>query len=112
MQLTVLEGSTICISDEHGDIAAASDGLFAADTRYLSRLVLTLGGKRPLLLTSRAVAPAEASFVLRNHPLPGLGPDTLAILRHRTVAGGLREQLEVRNLTGRDVAVTLELELA
>jgi len=112
VQLTVLEGSTFCISDEHGDIAAPADGLFAEDTRYLSRLVLTLGGKRPLLLTSRAVAPAEASFVLRNPPLPGLGPDTLAVLRHRTVAGGLREELEVRNLTGRDVAVTLELELA
>ncbi|MCP9484616.1 MAG: hypothetical protein MSC30_02040 [Gaiellaceae bacterium MAG52_C11] len=111
MPLTILEGSTFCISDEQGDIGAAADGLFAADTRYLSRLVLTLGGKRPLLLTGRALVPAEASFVLRNPRLPGLGPDTLAILRHRTVADGLREHVEVRNLTAQSVAVTLELEL-
>lgn len=112
MQVTVLEGSTFCISDEHGNIVAAADGLFSADTRSLSRLVLTLGGKPPLLLTSRAVAPAEASFVLRNPVLPGLGPDTLAILRRRTVASGLREQVEVRNLADRAVSITLELELA
>jgi glycogen debranching enzyme len=112
VRLTVLDGSTFCRSDEQGDIAAAADGLFAADTRFLSRLVLTIGGERPLLLTGRAIAPAEASFVLRNPPLPNLGPDTLAILRHRTVARGLREEIEVRNLTGRGVEVTLELELA
>ena len=38
--LTILEGSTFCISDERGDMGGSSGGLFAQDTRRLSRFVL------------------------------------------------------------------------
>jgi len=40
--LTILEGSTFCICDDRGDIAADTSGFFAHDTRFLSRLVLTV----------------------------------------------------------------------
>ena len=66
MQITVLEGSTFCISDERGDICGGVEGLYAEDTRYLSRLALRLGGERLLPLTSRLTEFFEASFVLRN----------------------------------------------
>jgi xanthine dehydrogenase YagT iron-sulfur-binding subunit len=44
--VTILEGSTFCICDERGDVDGASAGLYAEDTRFLSRLVLTINGER------------------------------------------------------------------
>jgi len=41
--------------DSHGDIGASSggtDGIFHADTRYLSRLEMLVNGMQPLLLGS------------------------------------------------------------
>src|SRR5215217_5775037 len=46
---------TFIVTDSHGDIGASSgdpDGLFHADTRFLSRLELRLNGENPLLLGS------------------------------------------------------------
>src|SRR5258708_22557109 len=48
-------GDTFLVVDSHGDIGASSggpDGLFHADTRYLSCLELRLNGVQPLLLGS------------------------------------------------------------
>ena len=54
----------------------------------------------------------EASFVLRNPVVAGLGHDEVAILRRRTVAGGLEERIELRNLSRRELSFPLDLELA
>jgi glycogen debranching enzyme len=46
---------TFVVMDSHGDIGASAggpDGLFHADTRFLSHLELRLNGKQPLLLGS------------------------------------------------------------
>jgi len=46
---------TFIVTDSHGDIGASSgdpDGLFHADTRFLSRLELRVNGEHPLLLGS------------------------------------------------------------
>jgi hypothetical protein len=53
-QQTILEGSTFCICDELGDVCETTHGLFVDDTRFLSRLQLTIDGERPLLLSSRS----------------------------------------------------------
>ena len=48
-------GDTFIVTDSHGDIGASTgdpDGLFHADTRFLSRLELLLNGEHPLLLGS------------------------------------------------------------
>jgi glycogen debranching enzyme len=44
------------MTDHHGDIPEdrAQDGLYMRDTRFLSRMELTINGKRPLLLSSAA----------------------------------------------------------
>ena len=55
MPLTILEGSTFCICDDRGDIAGHAQGLFADDTRFLSRLCLTVNGAAPLILSSGKV---------------------------------------------------------
>jgi glycogen debranching enzyme len=48
-------GDTFIVTDSHGDIGASTgdpDGLFHNDTRFLSRLELSLNGEQPLLLGS------------------------------------------------------------
>jgi glycogen debranching enzyme len=52
---TLKHGDTFAVFDSHGDIGASSggpDGVFHADTRYLSRLELLINGMQPLLLGS------------------------------------------------------------
>src|SRR6266567_6257393 len=52
---TLKYGDTFIVLDSHGDIGASAggpDGLFHADTRFLSRLEFLLNGLQPLLLGS------------------------------------------------------------
>jgi glycogen debranching enzyme len=54
-RVTLKHGDTFAVLDRHGDIGAAADGadgVFHADTRYLSRLELLINGMHPLLLGS------------------------------------------------------------
>jgi glycogen debranching enzyme len=52
---TLKSGDTFIVMDSHGDVGASAggpDGLFHCDTRYLSRLELTINEVQPLLLGS------------------------------------------------------------
>src|SRR5579864_3904327 len=52
---TLKQNDTFAVIDNHGDIGVAlgePDGIFNNDTRYLSRLELTINGQPPLLLGS------------------------------------------------------------
>jgi hypothetical protein len=89
LALTILDGSTFCISDERGDIADPGEGLFANDTRFLSRWVLTIDGARPLRLSSDKVEYFSAAFYLRNPVVGDLGPDEVSIGRDRFVGDGM-----------------------
>jgi glycogen debranching enzyme len=111
MALTILEGSTFCICDERGDIAAPTDGFFASDTRFLSRFRLTVNGERPLLLSYGKVEYFSAAFYLRNPLAGGLELDEVAITRERFVGDGMQERIRVQNLSGRPLAIQLVLEV-
>jgi glycogen debranching enzyme len=109
--LTILEGSTFCICDERGDIADATQGLFADDTRFLSRLRLTVNGERPLLLSSGKVEYFSAAFFLRNPIAGDLPQDSLSIVRHRFVGDGMQDHVIVQNQGMNPVSFELALEL-
>src|SRR5437870_597822 len=91
--LTILDGSTFCVCDERGDIAAPTAGLFAEDTRFLSRCLLTVNGERPLYLSSAQPEAYSGSFFMRNPLAGGLGRDELTIARRRHVAAGMQDTL-------------------
>jgi glycogen debranching enzyme len=110
--LTILEGSTFCMCDERGDIADDTSGLFAHDTRFLSRLVLRIEGSRPLLLSSGRVEHFAAAFFLRNARTNGLPRDSLSISRERFVGTGMQERIAVRNESMDPLEFELSLELA
>jgi glycogen debranching enzyme len=111
MTLTILEGSTFCLSDERGDITEPTLGLFANDTRFLSHWLLTVNGARPLPLSSARVDYFSAAFYLRNPVVDGLGPDELSIGRNRFVGDGMQEHIVVQNHAHRPVEFELALEL-
>jgi glycogen debranching enzyme len=111
LALTILEGSTFCVSDERGDVTGPTMGLFADDTRFLSRWVLTVNGARPLLLSSGKVDYYSATFFLRN-PLAGdLGSDDVSIKRDRFVGDGMQEHIVVQNHAPRPVEFELALDV-
>ena len=97
MALTILEGSTFCICDEHGDLGGETHGLFSEDTRFLSELRLTLNGAKPLLLSSAKVDYFSAAFYLRNPLAGGLEQDVLSISRQRFVGEGMQDTIVVQN---------------
>jgi glycogen debranching enzyme len=109
--LTILEGSTFCVSDERGDIVDPVMGLFASDTRFLSRWVLTINGERPLRLSSDKVEYFSAAFYLRNPLSAGLGQDVLSIGRDRFVGDGMQEHITVQNHSAERVEFELALEV-
>ena len=110
MSLTILEGSTFCICDDLGDIDVGVTGLYAHDTRFLSRFTLTLDGRRPLLLSSGKVEYFSAAFYSRNAPVDGLAQDALSIARRRFVGRGLQDHIVLRNETRAPISFTLELD--
>jgi glycogen debranching enzyme len=105
--VTVLDGSTFVVCDQRGDLdgVAAASGFFAADTRFLSRSVLTIDGERGEPVALEQAAPHVAAFELR-------GPEGLAVRRELFVGRGLEETITVENRSGRDVEAVLALELA
>jgi glycogen debranching enzyme len=110
--LTILEGSTFCICDDRGDIVEETNGFFAFDTRFLSRLVLRIDSSRPLLLSSGRVHHFSAAFFLRNGNSDGVPHDALSIARERFVGTtGMQERVAVRNVSMQRLEFALSMEL-
>jgi glycogen debranching enzyme len=107
LRLTLLDGSTFVVCDQRGDVdgVSAASGFFAADTRFLSRSVLTIDGERGDPVAFEQGAPHVAVFDLEW----GAG---LAVRRELFVGRGLEEAATVWNRSDREVEVVLELELA
>jgi glycogen debranching enzyme len=111
--LSILDGSTFVVSDRNGDIDARPDephGLFADDTRFLSRWMLTVNGIRPQLLSTDDVDYFRAQFFL----VPPTGTiyrnPEVSVMRERSCGDGFHEDLLVFN-HGQE-PIELELRLA
>src|SRR5919199_2581406 len=112
-EISILDGSTFVVSDEHGDLEARPDrvhGLFFRDTRFLSRWVLTLNGGRPDVLSVEKVAYSRAQFFL--YPPTGTIYENpyLSVTRKRKVGDGIHEDVVLENHSSRRKTVELRLE--
>ncbi|MFI5041411.1 MAG: glycogen debranching N-terminal domain-containing protein [Acidimicrobiales bacterium] len=115
--VTLVEGSSFCISMGSGDMARdAPHGLFFRDTRFLSELDVRVNHQVPETLAASALDPFSAVFVSRSHPRPGRADSTLMVFRYRYVGRGLREDLIVRNFGEEpaycSLAVTVDADFA
>jgi glycogen debranching enzyme len=95
------------VCDQRGDVdgIAAASGFFAADTRFLSRLVLTVNGERVEPVSFEQAAPHVAVFELR-------GPAGVAVRRELFVGRGLEETITVENTSDGEIEGVLELDVA
>jgi glycogen debranching enzyme len=109
--LTILEGSTFCVSDDLGDVGTETSGFFAWDTRFLSLLMLRVDGVRPLPLSAGRLQHFAAAFYLRNPRVAGIPGDSLSIARRRFIGTGLQERITVRNESMTPLAFDLSIEV-
>jgi glycogen debranching enzyme len=96
----ILDGSSFVVSDRNGDIdASPADpaGLFVLDTRYLSKWILTINGKRLAALSVDDVHYFESRHFLVPGPAMHYTDATLSIIRHRWIGGSFGESLTVMN---------------
>ena len=118
-QYVLKSGDTFIVNDPLGDITGRDDGLFVNDTRVLSQLRLTFGGRAPSLL-SGSVSSDNTAFTahLTNRPLPPLGGDStpegvIHVQRVRVLSGTvLNEAIELTNYGTSDAVVPLSISFA
>ena len=113
--VNILEGNTFVVSDRAGNMTASptdAEGLFAWDTRFLSRWVLTIDGKVPNVLSTDDLHYYQMQFFL----VPGTGTmyvdAKMSIIRKRTVGSGFSEDILIRNESRAPVEIEVRLEAA
>ena len=118
-QYVLKSGDTFVVNDPLGDINGVDDGLFVNDTRMLSQLRLTFGGRAPSLLSGN-VSSDNTSFTahLTNRPLPPLGGEgtpegVIHVERMRVLCGTvLYEAISLTNYGFSDAVVPLSISFA
>ncbi|HEX2894632.1 MAG TPA: glycogen debranching N-terminal domain-containing protein [Marmoricola sp.] len=110
--VTLMEGTTFCISDAQGDVGVLpAGGLFVRDTRVLSTWTLSLAGRRLDALRVHHYSPHATMFVdlavaVAEHTL-----GDVLVTRARFVGDGMREDITVRNTGWQPVHVEVRLEV-
>jgi len=108
--VTLVEGTTFCISDASGDIVGNGlQGLYFRDARILSRWQLRLDGQAPQPLSVVDSDAYTARFLGRRPAVPGKNDSTMLVDRQRWLGRGMREVITLRNVDREATAVTVEL---
>ena len=111
--VTLVEGSSFCISLPNGDIHAEHPhGLFVQDARILSGWSLMINGQPLEPLTAETKEPYRALFVGRVSRSDGYADSPLIVERLREVGAGFQEQVTVRNysLKPSECVISLKIE--
>jgi len=111
--VSILEGNTFVVSDQCGDIEASPTdptGLFAWDTRFLSRWVLTVDGERLSSLSTDELQYFQARFFLVSGTGTVYVDAKLSVIRTRSVGNGFHEEISLLNHSEDPVDLTVQLE--
>jgi glycogen debranching enzyme/putative sterol carrier protein len=112
--VSILEGSTFVTSDRRGDIdgtPATPHGLFALDTRFLSRWRLTVDGQSPAVLSTDTQRHYCAQFFLAPSTGTTYVDSPLSVARRRWIDNGFREWIVVANHTPEPRKVRIHIEV-
>jgi glycogen debranching enzyme len=109
--VTCVRAPATWLSPPDGQLRGGVDGLYVADRRVLSRLIVCVSGAEPVPLVGTAVTADRARFVGVLRGLGDPGPDpTVWCERVRVVrADGGDETIVVRNASRAPVRVTVEV---
>ncbi|WP_433319376.1 amylo-alpha-1,6-glucosidase [Micromonospora sp. CA-269861] len=110
-----IDGNTFMVSDSSGDVESSPStpvGLFAADTRFLSRWMLTVNGECMTALSVDDSQYFEVTFFV----VPGGAVDyvqaDVSAIRRRRIGPDLTESLTIFNYGERDMTLDVRLEVA
>lgn len=109
--VTVVEGSSFCISSRSGDISSdgETNGAFYQDTRIVSRWILRINGVLREPLVAHRPNAFEATFVGRAHWPDGRFDSPLVVRQVRHIGPGLQDDITLENYSAE--AVDCEIEL-
>jgi glycogen debranching enzyme len=114
--LTINQGSTFMVTDLNGEIAAESElGVFAADTRFVSRWAIFANGQPWNRLASSVTTYSTTRIYLGNQPFATEEGDvsggTLMLTISRAVAEGIHEDFDLANYGLTPVRFNLQIAL-
>ena len=115
--VSILDGNTFVVSDRRGDLDATpidNQGLFLDDTRFLSRWLLTVDGRRPTLLSVDEQAYSQVQFFLALATGAVYVDSHVSVVRRRaiTASGGFTEAIDIVNHDNKAVDLQVKLEVA
>jgi glycogen debranching enzyme len=111
----ILDGNTFVVSDDRGDIDASPSsptGLFALDTRFLSKWVLTINGTRLNSLAVDDLNYFETRFFLVPGEATHYVDASISVIRERSIVGSFLENLTVLNHAEQDASLEIRIEVA
>ncbi len=111
--VTVLEGSSFCISSGSGDITSdgGTNGAFFQDTRIVSGWVLRINGSLREPLTAQRPQPFEAIFVGRAKWPGGKFDSPLVVRQVRHIGPGMQDDITLENYAAEPVECEIELQV-
>ncbi|AOY72948.1 amylo-alpha-1,6-glucosidase [Arthrobacter sp. TES] len=108
--ITLVEGSSFCISGPNGDIHPdLPQGVFHLDTRILSRWQLRINDQPLEPLAAELKQPYHALFACRVPRPDGYADSPLLVERLREVGAGILEEITVRNYSRQPARCTITL---
>lgn len=98
--ISILDGNTFVVSDRRGDIEATpvdNHGLFLDDTRFLSRWILTVDGRKGTVLSTDRTHYFSSQFYMALSTGTMYIDSDISLVRRRTVGDGFIEEILVAN---------------
>jgi glycogen debranching enzyme len=111
--ISILDGNTFVVSDRRGDMEATPDdnhGLFRDDTRFLSRWIFTVDGRKPNVLSTDNTHYFRSQFYLTLSTGAIYVDSDISLARRRTVGDGFLEEIVIANHGKKPKTLTLRLE--
>lgn len=111
--VTLVEGSSFCISAVSGDISpdGGTNGAFYQDTRIVSQWVLRINGALREPLVAQRPDAFEATFVGRAMWPGGRFDSPLVVRQERHIGPGLRDDITLHNYSAEPVDCDIEILL-
>ena len=113
LTVSLVEHTNFAVSDRAGDMLPGTyHGFFVADTRFLSRLVVRLNGRRLEPLASGGDEHHGAgTFYLASPRLPKIPPATVSVFRDRRLTASLAERVRLISYAMEPIEVEVSLEV-
>jgi glycogen debranching enzyme len=109
--VTLVNGSSFCISAVSGDISpdGGTNGAFYRDTRVVSQWMLRINGALRETLVAQRPDSFEGTFVGRAMWPGGRFDSPLVVRQERFIGPGLRDDITVENFSGEPIECDIEL---